>query len=475
MFEVSVHRPGAPVPARQHVRALARLFAIVLCATAVPAHAVDLLALLVLAEQADPEYREAQHNALAVAETIPQARAALWKPRLNFTTGGARVRQDIDAEFSFGAAGGESAFDRTDYRISVVQPVYHRDRHMRLKQADKRLRQAQLQIDAALQRLMVRLAERYFDVLAAQDNLAFARAEKESLAGQLEQARQRFDVGLIAITDVQEAQAGYDRASALEITAENAVQNAEERLREVTGESHRALWPLGEALPLTRPDPDDIEQWTETALGQNLELEAALVAAEIAADEIEVQRAGHYPSLDIEGGHGFNSTGGLFGQNDTESSDIGVRLNVPLYEGGAVASRTRQAVHEHAGALDRLERTRRAVYRQAREAFLGVVTQIGAVTALRQAVVSSQTALESTRAGFEVGTRTSVDVVTAERGLSQARRDYARARYDYVLNLLRLREAAGTLSPEIIAQTNAWLRPSTGQGPTPATDAEKSR
>ncbi len=470
MSSESVRHLPAAAP-RRPVHFIAPLLAVLLCATIVPAHAADLLALLALAEQSDPEYREAQHNALAVAEAIPQARAALWKPQLRFTTGGARVRQDIEADFAFGSGGGQTAYDRTDYRLSLVQPVYHRDRHMRLKQADKRLRQAQLQIDAAFQRLMVRLSERYFDVLAAQDNLAFARAEKESLAGQLEQARQRFDVGLIAITDVQEAQAGYDRARALEITAENEVQNAEERLREVTGEYHRTLWPLGDALPLTRPDPDSIEQWTETALGQNLDLEAALVATEIAAGEIEVQRAGHYPSLDIEGGHGFDAGGGLFGQNDTETSDIGVRLNVPLYEGGAVSSRTRQAVQEHAGALDRLERTRRAVYRQAREAFLGVVTQIGAVTALKQAVVSSQTALESTRAGFEVGTRTTVDVVTAERGLSQARRDFARARYDYVLNLLRLREAAGTLSPEVVAQANSWLRPTPEETAAPGAAA----
>ena len=443
---------------------LACCLAILNCAGIAPVQAADLLALLKLAEQSDPEYREAQDNALAVAETIPQARAALWKPQLRFTTGGARARQDITTAFAIGSGGGESAFNQTDYRLSLVQPVFHRDRHMRLKQADKRLRQAQLQMDAAFQSLMVRLAERYFDVLAAQDNLTFARAEKQSLQGQLEQAQQRFDVGLIAITDVQEAQAGYDRAGAQEITAENAVQNTEERLREVTGESHEALWALGEKLPLARPDPDDIEQWTQTALAQNLELEASLVAAEIAADEIEVQRAGHFPTLDIEGGHGFNSTGGLFGQNDTESSDIGVRLNVPLYEGGAVSSRTRQAVHEHAGALDRLERTRRAVYRQAREAFLGVVTQISAVQAFRQAVVSSQTALESTKAGFEVGTRTTVDVVTAERGLSEARRDYARARYDYVLNLLRLREAAGTLDPDVMAEANGWLSPSVPAG-----------
>jgi outer membrane protein len=315
---------------------------------------------------------------------------------------------------------------------------------------------------------MVRLSERYFDVLAAQDNLAFAKAETQSLAGQLDQARQRFDVGLIAITDVQEAQAGYDRARAQEITAANAVRNSEERLREVTGEYPQALWPLGDALSLERPDPQDIERWTETALAQNLELEAALAATEVARDEISVQQAGHFPTLDIQGGHGYTSTGGLFGSNQTESSEIGVTLNIPVYEGGAVMSRTRQAVAQHAATLDRLELTRRSVYRQAREAYLGVETQIGAVQAFKQAVVSSATALESTRAGFEVGTRTSIDVVAAERGLSQSRRDYARARYDYVLNLLRLKEAAGTLSPESLAQANSWLVPAAAEAPTPA-------
>jgi outer membrane protein len=432
------------------------------------AHAADLLALLQLAQKSDPTYQETRNNALAVAEGVPQARAALWKPQLMFETGGSRVEQEIEAEFAFGATSGSTSFDQTRYRLSLVQPVFRRDRHMRLKQADKRLRQAQLQVDAAFQRLMVRLSERYFSVLAAQDNLEFAKAETQSLAGQLDQARQRFEVGLIAITDVQEAQAGYDRARAQEITAENEVRNAEERLREVTGEYPDSLWPLGDGLKLERPDPQDIERWTETALGQNLELEAALVATEVAADEISVQRAGHFPTLDIEGGHGFTSTGGLFGLNETETSEIGVRLNIPVYEGGAVSSRTRQAVHQHAATLDRLELTRRSVYRQAREAYLGVETQISAVQAFKQAVVSSTTALESTRAGFEVGTRTSIDVVAAERSLSQARRDYARARYDYVLNLLRLKEAAGTLSPESLAQANAWLVPSDAGDATPA-------
>lgn len=428
----------------------------------------DLINALNLAEQSDPTYREAQATALAVAEGIPQAQALLWKPELDLTTGGSHARQNIETDFAFGNGGGV-AFQNYDYRLTLTQPVYHRDRYVRLQQANKRLQQAQAELDAAYQALILRVAERYFEVLAAQDNVTFAAAEKDSLSGQLEQARQRFDVGLIAITDVQEAQAGYDRALAQEIGAANERENALEALREVTGAYLSQLVPLGAEFTLARPDPDDIANWTETALTQNLEISAAQVATQIAEDEIRAEYAGHYPSLDISGSHGFASQGGRFGQTDIDGSDIGIRMNIPLYAGGTVVSRTRQATHEHAAALERLEKARRAVYRETREAFLGIVAQISAVQALKQAVVSSKTAVDSTRAGFEVGTRTTVDVVTAERGLSEARRDYARARYDYVLDVLRLKRAAGTLTPTDLAAANTWLTPvsSTAAAKTP--------
>ncbi|MSQ66625.1 MAG: type I secretion protein TolC [Gammaproteobacteria bacterium] len=440
------------IPARRRL-----LTAVLLLTAGGIAPAADLVDLLKRAELSEPQYREAQENALAVAEDIPQARALLWKPELAFTVGGSTNSLDITTEQD--PAGRSASYEGSDYRITLRQPVYHHDRYVRLQQADKRLHQAQLEVDAAWQGLMVRLAERYFAVLGAQDDLSFARAERESLGGQLEQAKQRFEVGLIAITDVQEAQAGYDRAVAQVITAENAVQNAEEGLREVTGDYPASLWTLGDRLPLERPSPNDVTRWTETAINQNLDVAAALVATDIAQDDIDIASAGHYPTIDIDGSHGYNNAGGQFGDVQTTHSDIGIRLNVPIYSGGTVVSQTRQASHNHAAALERLERSRRATYRRARESFLGVVTQISAVQALGQSVISSAAALESTLAGFDVGTRTSVDVVTAERGLSQARRDLARARYDYILNLLRLKQAAGTLAPTDIALTNSWLKP----------------
>ena len=426
----------------------------------------DLSTILELAEQTDPLYREAQANALSVAEGIPQARAELFFPSISFSTGLAKVDQDIELSQGVGA-GGAIDFTTRNFRVDVTQPIYHWDRFVALQQADKRLQQSQLELLAARQDLMIRVSERYFDVLAAADNLAFARAEKQSLHSQLEQAKQRFEVGIIAITDVQEAQAGFDRATAAEIRASNDVENANEALREVTETYHTDLAPLGDGMPLVVPEPTDIEAWTEAAVGNNLSLGAAQLATDIAHQEIRRQNSQHMPTIDIVGGHGYNEQGGRFGGSSSTQSDIGVQLNVLLFEGGRVVSQTRQATHDHAAALERLQQTRRSIYRQSREAYLGVVAQISSVKALKQAVISSETALESTRAGFEVGTRTAIDVVAAERGLSEAKRNYARARYDYILETLRLKQAAGSLQPEDIAIANSWLDDSS-DGPRPA-------
>lgn len=418
--------------------------------------AVDLLTVMQEAENNDPVYREAQSSTLATAEVIPQARAEAWLPELSFSAGASRVTQGIVIDSQLGA-GGDVAFNTRRFRVDLVQPIYRRDRWLRVGQANKQLAQSELELEAAKQSLVTRTAERYFEVLAAEDNLEFARAEKDSLKGQLEQAKQRFEVGLIAITDVQEAQAGYDRATANEIQARNQLDVRQEELREITSNYYESLSPLGEEFPLTPPEPADIEAWTNTAIEQNLEIAAAQMASEIAHEEIRIQYADHFPTFDITGGHGFNDQGGRFGATEITQSDVGMEINFPIYRGGRTASRTREADHNHKASLERLEQARRSAYRRTRQAYLGVMTQISTVKALKQAVVSSTTALESTRAGFEVGTRTAVDVVEAERGLFESKRDYARARYDYILEILRLKEATGSLSPEDLSIANSWL------------------
>ena len=314
---------------------------------------VDLLTIMEQAEDTDPRYREAQANVAMAGEGISQARADLWLPTLSFSGGTSRVKQDVALTDAIGS-GGKSAFTNRNFQITLNQPVYHYDRYMRLEQSDKRLQQSQYELDATRQALVIRVSERYFDVLAAQDNLAFTTAAKQSLQGQLEQAQQRFEVGLIAITDVQEAQAGYDLASAAQIMAENELDNSREALREITAVYYDNLAVLGESIKLTAPDPADVEVWTQTALEQNLEVAAAKVAAEIAFEEIRLQYAGHLPTIDIFGSHGFSKRGGRFGSSEITQSDIAIELNVPIYEGGQVVSRTREATYGHTAALERL-------------------------------------------------------------------------------------------------------------------------
>jgi len=408
-----------------------------------------------LAESSDPVYKQAQASYRATLEAKPQAQSQLL-PLINLNGNTGTNRQDIDTDSVVGG-NGEVNFNSRGYALDITQPIYHYDRFLALDQADSQIQQAQAELDAAQQDLILRVADRYFNVLAALDNLEFVQAEKISLSRQLEQAKQRFEVGLTAITDVQEAQAGYDRSVANEILAENLINNTREALREVTGEYLTELASLGESMPLVNPEPDKIEAWTEISQEQNLQIIAAKHQLETARQEINIQNSGHLPTVDLVANHGFNSTGGRFGQSEIDSTSVGLELNIPLYQGGLVNSRTREARALYDQALERLEQQHRAAQRETREAFLGVISGISQVKALNQTVISSETALQATVAGFEVGTRTAVDVVASERVTLQDKRDYARARYNYILNSLRLKKAAGTLSPDDLQLINGWL------------------
>lgn len=424
------------------------------------AYAGDLWSLFQLAEQRDPVFRSAQAGLRATLEAFPQARAGLL-PSLEITADVARSFQEVTTPAGAGGGagfgGGNFNFTSGGYRLNVTQPLYHRDRFISLRQADSRIRQAQHETDAVYQELIVRLAERYFGLLGAQDNLAFAEAELTALRRQLEETRQRFEVGLIAITDVEEAQAGYDLSVAQEIEARNLVDDAREALHEVIGEDPGNLALLREQIPLLTPEPADIGDWADRALVQNLRVAAAGAAVDTAREEIDRQAAGHFPTLDLVGNHGFATTGGRFGNVDTDGTSVGLQLAVPIFSGGAVVSQTREAVERHQQAQEQMEQARRASYRQTREAYLGVMAGISRIKALKQAVQSSLVSVASTRAGLEVGTRTAVDVILTERALFRTRRDYARARYNYLLDTLRLKLAAGTLTGGDLGAINGFL------------------
>ena len=434
----------------------------VICLTLVSdAWATGLLELYQSAESNDPQFLEVITNYRATLERKPQA-WALLRPNITLSANTRYNDQDITVDNNAFGGSGDVQFNSRGYRLNLTQPIFRLNRIRSLETADLQIQQAATEIELARQELIIRLAERYFELLAANDNLDFANTEEESLKRQFEQAEQRFDVGLIAITDVQEARAGYDRAVAGKIRAQNAIAVAEENLREVVGEFEDVINVLNEEMPLLKPDPESISSWTDSALEQNLAIVSAQYTADITRQEIKVQSAEHYPTLDIVANHGRDTSGGRFGGTSTLGTTVGIELNVPLYSGGLVSSRVREAVELHESALHRLETSRRAAERQTRSTYSNVISGISEVSALKQALISTETALEATRAGFDVGTRTAVDVVTVERAVQDSRRNYANARYGYILDTLRLKQAAGTLNIDDLTYINNWLiQPST--------------
>jgi outer membrane protein len=422
----------------------------------VAAPAEDLYEIYELALGNDPEFLAAGAANRAAQELRPQARAGLLP---NFGLQGDTFGNEQDLrEANLATSVGRRNFNSSSIGVQLRQPLYRMDRWIALDQATNNVSAADAEFEFARQSLMLRVAQRYFNVLRAQDTLTFALAEQEAFAQQLEQSQQRFEVGLIAITDVEEAKAGADLSRARVIQAENALDNAREALREVTGRYHEVLKGLGEEMPLALPEPADIDAWTENALQQSLQIKQQSINTQTAKLEIKRQEAGHLPTVDLVGDH-FRSKGGSSALSRTTSwtSRIGLELAVPIYSGGSVVSRTRESRHQYQQTLDQLEQIRRSVQRQTRDSFLGIASGISRVDALAQAVTSTRAAVEAIEAGFQVGTRTTVDVLNAQRNLFEAKRDYADARYTYVVDILTLRQASGSLREENLQLINTWL------------------
>jgi outer membrane protein len=419
------------------------------------ARADDLLSVYRLAEQSDPQYQAAIATHSAALEIVPQSLAVLL-PDLSLL-GDYSWNRFHDRRPPPGEKENTHATNQI-YAARLRQSVYHRDRFIQLAQADNRVAQADAELVAARQDLILRTARRYFLVLGAMDNLDFVRADKEAIARTLEQAKQRFEVGLTAITDVYEAQARYDVAVSDEINARKLLDDTREALRELTGENPGAVEILKPEIPLLEPEPADTEQWVSTAIEQNPLLLASRAATEAARQEIQVQRSGHYPSMDLTADYARKNIqfGGVVPQERNDSA-IGVEFTMPLYQGGMVSSQTRQARDLFTLAQEEQVQQRREVERQARDNYRGVVAEISKVKALKQAVLSSAKALEASEAGFEVGTRTIVDVLDSQRELLRARRDHARSRYDYLLDTLGLKQAAGIVEADDLEQINGML------------------
>lgn len=436
------------------------------------AGAASLLEVYQQALQSDPLIHEAESRRLAAQEASPQARGLLL-PQVSAS--GSWVSGDltgtnveVDPDGNFGSVAFNTEFEDTSWNIALRQTIFRWDQVVNLKQANKIVARADVVYEAAQQDLMLRVVERYFEVLAAEDRLTSIHADRQAIARQLEQAKQRFEVGLIAITDVQESQAAFDQSVASEIGAERELATARELLREVTGEYVPELSAPAAEFPLPAPAPADETTWIDLAMEQNLELLASRLDEQIARDEISFRRTGHYPSIDLVASRSAVDSDAerSFGTGPFQTADssrdgdsIGVEVTVPLFAGGRTSSQVREAVFLHRAAREQLQRVARETERATRDAYLGVLSEISRVKALDQAVASSRTALEATQAGFDVGTRTIVDVLTSQRLLYQAITNYYQSRYVYIGNVLRLKRAAGTLQVQDLEQIDRWLRP----------------
>jgi outer membrane protein len=403
------------------------------------------------AADSNPEILAAASRRQASLEARPQARALLL-PDLRAN---AILDRNFIADIDPGSIQQDKNFATHDYGINLVQPLYDRSANVQVRQAESIIDQAEADFIAAEQDLILRVANGYFDVLEQREDLTFRVADLEAIGRQLEQAKRRFEVGLITITDVQEAQARFDLATADEIIARNDLADSFEQLREITGQFYENLYVLSERMPLEPPKPPDPQAWVEQALKTNPNVLSAGFSARTAQENIELQRSAHYPTIDFTAGYNDNDSGTI----TRNGGRVGVQLSLSLYQGGAVQSRTREAAYQFEESKDRLEATQREAVREARNGYRGVVASISAIKAFNQARISNETGLEATQAGFEVGTRTIVEVLNAQSELFLARRDYRVARYRYVQSHLQLNRAAGLVSAEDLEEINAWFDP----------------
>jgi outer membrane protein len=415
---------------------------------------------------------ETYEKALSYDSGIAAARASFEAQEAATDVSRANLLPQVNAFGEANYTDTESSDQNADfttlaYGVRLSQPLFRADAWYSFDASKFQSEAARAQYNLAQQQLILDVASAYFNVLRAADTLTTARATEAAIQRQYEQAQERFDVGLIAITEVYEARASYDDSKSQRIAAESDLDIAREQLARLTGEYTEELDNLRENFPLGRPEPMDPSQWEATALEQNWTIQAAAFDLNTSEANLKVAKAGHYPTLDLNASYGKSDIDGLddgasplqqrTSDGTTTEAVIGVTLNVPLYMGGGTQAGVRQQRSLVTVAEQSLETTRRDVRVNTRSLFRTVNTNIETTSALEQTIISRRSALDATRAGYEVGTRNIVEVLDAERAYYVALRDYANSRYDYVINTLSLKQAAGTLSPQDLIDLNNWL------------------
>ncbi|MBK7354929.1 TolC family outer membrane protein [Propionivibrio sp.] len=420
-------------------------------ASVAPAFAADLLQIYRDALSNDQQYAAARATVDAGREKLPQGLAGLL-PTIGATANTVwnenKYKPDNQPNVN-------RNFNTHAYNVSLTQPLFRWQNYVQYGQGKLQVVQAEANFAQATQDLVLRVAQAYFDVLYATDNLVAVRANKFSISRQLEQAKKNFEVGTATITDTHEAQSRFDLASAQEIAAESDLEVKRFALRVITGKNSGELNRLKPQAELKPPQPASMDKWVDAAERDSFIVQAQLAAAEVAAKEVERTRAGHLPTLDVVANYGkSNSALGLESSIGTDSRNIGLQLNIPIFQGGYVNSKTREAVANRSAADAALESAKRAAALNAQQSFLGVVNGLAQVRALEAALISSTSALESNKLGYEVGVRINIDVLNAENQVYVTKRDLAKARFDTLLSQLKLKAAVGSLGEDDLEQIN---------------------
>jgi outer membrane protein len=427
------------------------------------ARAVDLLEVYRDAKANDAPYAAARASLEAGRERLPQGRALIL-PTVN-ATGNSTTSDNEVKQLAPGPAAGVPAardFRTNAWTVTLTQPLFRWQNWVQYEQSEFQVAQAEAQFALASQDLIVRVAQAYFDALAAENSLAFIQAQKAAISEQLAQAKRNFEVGTATITDTNEAQARFDLSLSQEIAAQNDLEIRRRILQQIIGRLPDRLTPLRSKFQLAVPTPNRMEDWAEAAQKNAYAVRIQEAASEIAEREVKRNRAGHLPTVDVVATYGKNvstgsSTSATGSGTEQRSATLGLQLTLPLYAGGGIDSRVREALANLDRARAELENSRRAAALLARQSFLGVTNGMAQVRALEQAVTSSETALASNRLGYEVGVRINIDVLNSQQQLFSTRRDLSRARYDTIVNGLRLKAAAGTLSEADLVVVNDLL------------------
>ena len=423
----------------------------------------DLVTVYNEAVKNNADLAAARANYAAIKEVVPQARAGLLP---NLSAGADSMNTDTKVDTRNGDI--DSSRSGLSYRANLSQPLFRADRWYQFQAAKATDQQYALQLSATEQNLILQSAETYFAVLRAQDTLASTKAEEAAFKRQLDQANERFDVGLSDKTDVLEAQAGYDTARANRILAERAVDDAFQALVTLTNREYASIEGILHSLPVLEPTPNDAKAWVDTAAQQNLNLQASNYAVNAAEETLRQNKAGHAPTLDAVAQYqkgdndnlGFSNTDALSPYDgDAEQTSIGLQLNIPIYSGGLTSSQVREAYQRLNQSEQERESLRRKVVENTRNLHRAVNTDVETVQARRQSIISNQSAPEATEIGYQVGTGNIIDVLDAQRQLYSSVRNYNDARYDYILNNLRLKQAAGTLAPSDLEALSSFLKP----------------